>query len=202
MPIYVTLLHYTERGVHHVKDTVKREEAFKTRAKKHGVTFKDAIWTLGAHDGVLVFEAPDDETATAVILSAKNWAMFAPRQCALHGCRDGKVTGKGRLATGQLAPVPDMAPASFPCAGITSPEGQRARDDHNTPTKAANYVTRGEEAPSPSAVAASPAASATGASRKGRSHDQGNDVARLRSSLSKSTPDRISAHLHLAAVPT
>ena len=71
MPIYVTLLHYTERGVHHVKDTVKREEAFKTRAKKHGVTFKEAIWTLGAHDGVLVFEAPDDETATAVILSAE-----------------------------------------------------------------------------------------------------------------------------------
>jgi uncharacterized protein with GYD domain len=71
MPIYVTLLHYTERGVHHVKDTVKREEAFKSRAKKHGVTVKEAIWTLGAHDGVMVFEAPDDETATAVILSAE-----------------------------------------------------------------------------------------------------------------------------------
>ena len=71
MPIYVTLLRYTERGVHNVKDTVKREEAFKSRAKKHGVTVKEAIWTLGAHDGVLVFEAPDDETATAVILSAE-----------------------------------------------------------------------------------------------------------------------------------
>jgi uncharacterized protein with GYD domain len=71
MPTYVTLLHFTEKGVHHVKDTVKREEAFKSRAKKHGATVKEAIWTLGAHDGVLVFEAPDDETATAVILSAE-----------------------------------------------------------------------------------------------------------------------------------
>ena len=71
MPIYVTLLRYTEKGVQHVKDTVKREEAFKSRAKKHGVTVKEAIWTLGAHDSVLVFEAPDDETATAVILSAE-----------------------------------------------------------------------------------------------------------------------------------
>ena len=70
MPIYVTLLRYTERGVHNVKDTVKREEAFKSRAKKHGVTVKEAIWTLGAHDGVAIFEAPDDETATSVILSA------------------------------------------------------------------------------------------------------------------------------------
>ena len=71
MPIYVTLLQFTEKGILHVKDTVKREEAFKSRAKKHGVTVKEAIWTQGAHDGVLVFEAPDDETATAVILSAE-----------------------------------------------------------------------------------------------------------------------------------
>jgi uncharacterized protein with GYD domain len=71
MPIYVTLLHFTEKGVQHVKDTVKRAEAFKSRAKKHGATVKEDIWTLGAHDGVVVFEAPDDETATAVILSAE-----------------------------------------------------------------------------------------------------------------------------------
>ena len=70
MPIYVTLLHFTEKGIQHVKDTVKREEAFKSRAKKHGVTVKEAIWTLGAHDGVAIFEAPDDETATNFILSA------------------------------------------------------------------------------------------------------------------------------------
>ena len=70
MPIYVTLLQFTEMGIFHVKDTVKREEAFKSRAKKHGVTVKEAIWTQGAHDIVAIFEAPDDETATAVILSA------------------------------------------------------------------------------------------------------------------------------------
>jgi uncharacterized protein with GYD domain len=70
MPIYVTLVHFTERGVHHVKDTVKRAEAFKSRAKKHGVTVKEIIWTQGAYDSVAIFEAPDDETASAVLLSA------------------------------------------------------------------------------------------------------------------------------------
>ena len=70
MPIYVTLLKFTEKGVHNVKDTVKRSEAFKSRAKKYGVTVKENIWTLGAHDIVVVFEAPDDETASAVLLSA------------------------------------------------------------------------------------------------------------------------------------
>ena len=57
-------------GIHHVKDTVKRAEAFWSRAKKHGVTVKEMIWTQGAHDVVVVFEAPDDETASIVILSA------------------------------------------------------------------------------------------------------------------------------------
>ena len=34
---------------------------------------KDLYWTLGQYDGVLVFDAPDDETAAAVLhhLSSK-----------------------------------------------------------------------------------------------------------------------------------
>jgi uncharacterized protein with GYD domain len=70
MPIYVTLFRFTEKGIHNVKDTVKRAEAFWSRAKKHDVTVKEMIWTQGAHDVVVVFEAPDDETASIVILSA------------------------------------------------------------------------------------------------------------------------------------
>jgi uncharacterized protein with GYD domain len=70
MPIYVTLLRFTERGIHHVKDTIKRSEAYRNRAKKHGATVKEIIWTLGAHDIIAIVEAPDDETASAFILSA------------------------------------------------------------------------------------------------------------------------------------
>jgi uncharacterized protein with GYD domain len=69
MPVYVTLLKFTEKGIHHVKDTVTRSEAFKSRAKKHGVTVKEVVWTQGAHDIVTIVEAPDDETASAFILS-------------------------------------------------------------------------------------------------------------------------------------
>ena len=70
MPIYVTLLRFTEKGIQHVKDTVKRSEAYRSRAKKHGATVKEIIWTQGAHDIVTIVEAPDDETASAFILSA------------------------------------------------------------------------------------------------------------------------------------
>jgi uncharacterized protein with GYD domain len=93
-PIYVTLLQYTERGVHHVKDTVKREEAFKTRAKKHGVTFKEAIWTLGAHDGVFGFRGPRRRDRYSCHLERGRTGQCSHRDHArLHRCRDGKVTG-------------------------------------------------------------------------------------------------------------
>jgi uncharacterized protein with GYD domain len=66
--IYVTLLQFTEKGILHVKDTVKRSEAYRKRAKKHGATVKEIIWTQGAHDIVTIVEAPDDETASAFII--------------------------------------------------------------------------------------------------------------------------------------
>ena len=40
----------------------------KDAAKKRGVKVIDMFWTLGEHDGLLIFEAPDDETATTLLL--------------------------------------------------------------------------------------------------------------------------------------
>ena len=37
-------------------------------AKAHGVTVKDLFWTVGRYDGAAILEAPDDETAAAVLL--------------------------------------------------------------------------------------------------------------------------------------
>jgi uncharacterized protein with GYD domain len=69
MPTYVSLLNWTQLGEKHVKDTRKREAAFAKSAQKLGVKVIAAYWTLGRYDGVLLFEAPDDETATAAALS-------------------------------------------------------------------------------------------------------------------------------------
>lgn len=69
MPTYVTLIKFTEKGVKGVKDTGKRAADFKANAKKLGVEIKEQYWCLGAFDGLIIAEAPDDETATAVMLS-------------------------------------------------------------------------------------------------------------------------------------
>ena len=69
MATYLTLIKFTEHGSKDIKDTCKRAEEFKTHAKKHGIELKVQYWCMGAYDGFLVFEAPDDETATSAILS-------------------------------------------------------------------------------------------------------------------------------------
>ena len=69
MPTYVHLVNYTEQGIKAVKDTVKRSEAFKIAAKKHGCTVKEIFWVHGPYDSVLIIESPDDVTATALAMS-------------------------------------------------------------------------------------------------------------------------------------
>ncbi len=69
METYILLLNFTDQGIRNVKDTAKRAETFKRIADKAGVKVKEVYWTLGQYDGVLIFEAPDEATATALGLS-------------------------------------------------------------------------------------------------------------------------------------
>jgi len=68
MATFITTMHFTEQGIKAVRDTCDRAAAFKTTAKKMGVKVTGTYWTLGAFDGVIVCEAPDEETATAALL--------------------------------------------------------------------------------------------------------------------------------------
>jgi uncharacterized protein with GYD domain len=69
MATYVLLLNFTDQGIRNVNDTTKRAEAFKRIADKAGAKVKEVYWTLGQYDGVLIFEAPEEATATALGLS-------------------------------------------------------------------------------------------------------------------------------------
>ncbi len=69
MASFVTLVKFTEQGIKGVSQTTKRAEGFRDIAKKMGATVKDIYWTLGRFDAVAIFEAPDDETATRLMLS-------------------------------------------------------------------------------------------------------------------------------------
>jgi uncharacterized protein with GYD domain len=68
MATFITTLHFTEQGIKAVRDTCNRAAAFKTAAEKLGVKVTGQYWTLGAFDGVIVCEAPDEARATAALL--------------------------------------------------------------------------------------------------------------------------------------
>lgn len=68
MAMYVALFSWTDQGIRNAKDTVKRAEKFAEAVQKAGGKLKDIYWTMGRYDGVLVLEAPDDETVTAMMV--------------------------------------------------------------------------------------------------------------------------------------
>ena len=68
MATFITTIKFTQQGLKGIDETTKRAASLKASAKKLGVKVKEIYWTLGDHDGVLIFEAPDDETATTLLL--------------------------------------------------------------------------------------------------------------------------------------
>jgi uncharacterized protein with GYD domain len=69
MATFISTIRFTGKGLQGIHDTIKRSNAFKAASKKMGVKVSDIYWTLGPFDGVIVFDAPDDETATAAMLN-------------------------------------------------------------------------------------------------------------------------------------
>src|SRR5271165_3557880 len=82
MPTYVTLCNFTHQGITNVKDTTKRADAFKSAAKKAGCTVREIYWTQGQYDTVIIMDAPDEASATALLMSVGKLGTFARRPCA------------------------------------------------------------------------------------------------------------------------
>jgi uncharacterized protein with GYD domain len=66
---YVQLINFTEQGVKNIKESPARAAAFRKQVEGAGGKVREIYWTLGKYDGVLIFDAPDDETAAALMLS-------------------------------------------------------------------------------------------------------------------------------------
>jgi len=70
MPTYISLVQFTDKGIQAAKQTTQRVADWAAKVQSQGVNIKDMYWTLGQYDQVCVFDAPDDETAASVLLSA------------------------------------------------------------------------------------------------------------------------------------
>lgn len=68
MATFLSTIKFTEQGMKGIQDTCKRANAVKALAKKMGAKVTEIYWTLGPFDGLIVFDAPDEETVTALTL--------------------------------------------------------------------------------------------------------------------------------------
>ena len=65
---YLVLINYTPEGIRAIKDSPDREAVFRRDVETAGGQVEAAYWTLGEVDGAIVFTAPDDATAAALLL--------------------------------------------------------------------------------------------------------------------------------------
>ena len=70
MPAYVTFGNFTEQGVKQVKGTVERAQAAKKAAEAAGARIIGVWWLMGQYDYMFIAEAPDDITASRLLLVA------------------------------------------------------------------------------------------------------------------------------------
>ncbi len=68
MATFISVIKFTEPGIADIKNTCQRAKSFESSAQKMGVKVHDILWTEGPFDGLIVFDAPDDQTVAALML--------------------------------------------------------------------------------------------------------------------------------------
>jgi uncharacterized protein with GYD domain len=69
MPSYIALMNWTDQGVRSFRESVDRADAAEVALSPAGIEFKDIYWTVGPYDLIATFEAPDEETLAAALLT-------------------------------------------------------------------------------------------------------------------------------------
>ena len=69
MPTYMTLIRYTQQGIESIKDSPARLDTAKSLFKSMDAEIKSFYLAMGKYDVIVVSEAPNDETATKLILT-------------------------------------------------------------------------------------------------------------------------------------
>ena len=68
MKRFITLLSFTPQGRNTIQESPARADAFIAAATVAGCKVNALYWTVGGYDGLISFDAPDEETATALMV--------------------------------------------------------------------------------------------------------------------------------------
>jgi uncharacterized protein with GYD domain len=65
---FITLLTFTEQGLAAIQKSPARADTFIEMADRAGCKVNALYWTVGGFDGILSLDAPDETTATALMI--------------------------------------------------------------------------------------------------------------------------------------
>jgi len=68
MPVYVSLVKWTDQGIKDYRNTVDRARDYVALVERHGGRARELLWAIGEYDIVTVVEFPDDATGVAAML--------------------------------------------------------------------------------------------------------------------------------------
>lgn len=69
MATYISMVNWTDKGIHDVKDSPSRADAAKALCRKHGAEMTALYMTMGEYDLISIIEAPDDATVAKILLT-------------------------------------------------------------------------------------------------------------------------------------
>ena len=72
MPVFISLIKYTDQGVKIIKDIHKYQKEAIKNAEKMGVKVIGLYHVMGEYDIVLIIESPSDEAAVTSALAASS----------------------------------------------------------------------------------------------------------------------------------
>ena len=68
MPLYITLMNFTEQGIKNIKESPSRVDAAREMMAGLGAELKAFYLTMGNYDAVAISEAPSDEICAKIAL--------------------------------------------------------------------------------------------------------------------------------------
>ena len=69
MPTYIMLANFTDQGIRNIKESTKREDAFRDLCEKVDARVKDVYRTMGRYDIVAIVDAPNDLAVSTLLYS-------------------------------------------------------------------------------------------------------------------------------------
>jgi uncharacterized protein with GYD domain len=88
MTRFLSLLTFTDQGIRDVEQSIHRADNFRKSVEAAGGKVISQYWLVGEVDGCVVFEAPDDQAASALLLSLARLGNVRTRTLRVYDTKE------------------------------------------------------------------------------------------------------------------